>query len=59
LSGQAPPAEVADDENRTKQLLGSPFKFSRHGESGLAFSEVCPASPETCGRHRRHSFDVH
>lgn len=42
LSGQAPPAEVADDENRTKHLLGSPFKFSRHGESGLEFSEVLP-----------------
>ena len=42
LSGQAPPAEVADDENRTTHLLGSPFKFTRHGESGLAFSEVLP-----------------
>ena len=34
--------EVADDENRTTHLLGSPFKFSKHGESGLAFSEVLP-----------------
>lgn len=42
LSGQSPPAEVADDENRTKYLLGSPFQFSQHGESGLAFSEVLP-----------------
>lgn len=42
LRGQAPPAEVADDENRTKHLLGSPFKFSKHGESGLEFSEVLP-----------------
>jgi len=42
MSGQAPPAEVADDENRTTYLLGSPFKFSRHGESGLEFSEVLP-----------------
>ncbi|MBM3971366.1 MAG: DUF1501 domain-containing protein [Planctomycetes bacterium] len=42
LSGQAPPAEVADDENRTTYLLGSPFKFSKHGESGLEFSEVLP-----------------
>ena len=32
LSGQAPPAEVADDENRTTHLLGSPFKFSQHGD---------------------------
>jgi len=42
LSGQAPPGEVADDENRTSYLLGSPFKFSKHGESGLEFSEVLP-----------------
>ncbi len=42
LSGQSPPAEVADDENRTKHLLGSPFKFAKHGESGLEFSEVLP-----------------
>ena len=42
LSGQAPPSEVADDENRTTYLLGSPFKFSKHGESGLEFSEVLP-----------------
>ena len=32
LNGQAPPGEVADDENRTTHLLGSPFKFSKHGE---------------------------
>ena len=43
LSGQAPPAEVADDENRTTYLLGSPFRFSKHGESGLEFSEVLPS----------------
>lgn len=42
LDGQSPPAEVADDENRTTYLMGSPFKFSRHGESGLEFSEVLP-----------------
>ena len=42
LNGQAPPAEVADDENRTTYLLGSPFRFSKHGESGLEFSEVLP-----------------
>ena len=42
MSGQTPPAEVADDENRTTYLLGSPFKFSRHGKSGLEFSEVLP-----------------
>ena len=42
LDGQPPPAEVADDENRTTHLLGSPFKFSKHGQSGLEFSEVLP-----------------
>ena len=42
FNGQAPPAEVADDENRTTYLLGSPFKFAKHGESGLEFSEVLP-----------------
>lgn len=40
--GKTPPAEVADDENRTKYLLGSPFKFSKCGQSGLEFSEVLP-----------------
>lgn len=42
LHGQTPPAEVADDEKRTTYLLGSPFRFSKHGESGLEFSEVLP-----------------
>jgi hypothetical protein len=42
LDGKPPPAEVADDENRTTHLLGSPFRFSRHGESGVEFSEVLP-----------------
>ena len=37
-----PPAEVADDENRTTYLLGSPFKFAQYGQSGLEFSEVLP-----------------
>jgi hypothetical protein len=40
--GQNPPAEVADDENRTSYLLGTPFKFGKHGESGLEFSDVLP-----------------
>lgn len=40
--GQQPPAEVMDDEKRTTYLLGSPFKFSRHGQSGLEFSEILP-----------------
>ncbi|MDP7278133.1 MAG: DUF1501 domain-containing protein [Planctomycetaceae bacterium] len=40
--GTPPPAEVGDDENRTKYLLGSPFRFRPHGESGLEFSEIMP-----------------
>ena len=36
------PGEVADDENRTSYLLGTPFKFAKHGESGLEFSDVLP-----------------
>ena len=42
FSGKTPPKEVSDDENLTTYLLGSPFKFSRHGQSGLEFSEVLP-----------------
>lgn len=42
FDGKPAPAEVADDENRTTYLLGSPFKFSKHGQSGLEFSEVLP-----------------
>lgn len=40
--GKAPPAEVADDEKLTGNLLKSPFKFARHGESGLEFAETLP-----------------
>src|SRR6476660_2076191 len=40
--GKAAPAEVADDEKLTGNLLRSPFKFARHGQSGLEFSEVLP-----------------
>ncbi|MBM4078031.1 MAG: DUF1501 domain-containing protein, partial [Planctomycetes bacterium] len=40
--GQPAPAEVADDENRTTYLLGSPFKFSKHGDCGTEFSEILP-----------------
>lgn len=42
LDGKAPPAEVADDEKRTTYLMGSPFGFSRHGQSGLEFADVMP-----------------
>ncbi len=40
--GQAPPAEIADDERITGNLLKSPFRFRKHGQSGLEFSEVLP-----------------
>ncbi len=42
FDGTAPPDEVADDENRTKNLMGSPFQFRRCGDSGLEFSEIQP-----------------
>src|SRR5580693_3215428 len=38
--GKAPPAEVADDERITGNLLKSPFRFRKHGQSGVEFSEV-------------------
>ena len=40
--GKAPPAEVADDEKLTGNLLRSPFQFRKHGQSGLEFSETLP-----------------
>src|SRR4051812_32050449 len=40
--GKPPPAEVADDEKITGNLLGSPFKFRKHGESGIELSETLP-----------------
>lgn len=42
FDGTAPPDEVADDEKRTKNLMGSPFTFRKCGESGLEFSEIQP-----------------
>lgn len=42
LDGSAPPDEIADDENRTKNLMGSPFRFRQYGQSGLEFSEIQP-----------------
>jgi Protein of unknown function (DUF1501) len=38
--GQAPPAEVADDERLTGNLLKSAFRFRKHGQSGLEFSDA-------------------
>ncbi|HKI30490.1 MAG TPA: DUF1501 domain-containing protein, partial [Gemmataceae bacterium] len=40
--GKAPPAEVADDEKITGNLLKSPYRFGKHGASGLEFSETLP-----------------
>ena len=40
--GTPPPAEVRDDEQRTKYLLGTPFKFHKSGESGIEFSDRLP-----------------
>src|SRR5437660_8572293 len=39
---QPPPAQVADDERLTGNLLQSPFRFHKHGQSGLEFSETLP-----------------
>jgi len=42
--GKPPPAEVADDEKLTGNLLRSPFKFTPAGKSGTPFSELLPAT---------------
>src|SRR5207237_10088533 len=42
FDGKAPPAEVADDEKLTGNLLRSPYKFHKHGQSGLEFAETLP-----------------
>lgn len=42
FDGKAPPAEVADDEKITGNLLRSPFKFAPAGKCGTPFSEVLP-----------------
>ncbi len=66
--GEAPPGEVVDDENRTKYLLGSPFTFHRHGESGIEFSEIQPHVARHAdriavirsmfGEHRNHEQSI-
>ncbi len=35
-------AKTIGRERGGAKLMGSPFKFAQHGESGLWFSEVCP-----------------
>jgi hypothetical protein len=42
FDGQSPPAEVADDERITGNLLKSAFRYRKHGQSGIEFSEVLP-----------------
>jgi hypothetical protein len=49
--GKAPPAEVADDEKLTGNLLRSPFRFAKHGQSGLDFAETLP-------KIARHADDI-
>jgi hypothetical protein len=38
----APPKEVADDEKLTGNLLKSPFRFNKCGQSGIELSETLP-----------------
>jgi hypothetical protein len=40
--GQDPPSEIADEEKVTNKLLKSPYKFAKHGQSGLELSETLP-----------------
>lgn len=42
FDGKPPPAEVADDEKLTGNLLRSPFKFTPAGNCGTPFSELLP-----------------
>ena len=50
---QPPPAEVADDERITGNLLQSPYRFHKHGQSGLEFSETLPHTARHADRIRR------
>jgi hypothetical protein len=40
--GKPPPGEVSDDEKLTGNLLKSPYKFTKHGQSGIELSETLP-----------------
>ncbi len=67
-SGENPPPTVADDEERTKYLLGTPFKFNKHGESGIEFSDQLPSIAQHAdkiavirsmyGEHRNHEHSI-
>jgi hypothetical protein len=68
FDGTAPPDEVNDDEKRTTYLLGSPFRFRKHGQSGLEFSEILPnialhadkiaVIRSMFGEHRNHEQSI-
>ncbi|MBL8852214.1 MAG: DUF1501 domain-containing protein [Planctomycetaceae bacterium] len=51
FDGTPPPAEVADDENRTTYLLGSPFEFRKHGDCGVEYADTLPCIA-------RHADDI-
>jgi len=40
--GERPPASELKTERQTGGLMKSPFKFARHGESGIEVSEIFP-----------------
>jgi hypothetical protein len=42
LHGQAMPGENLRTERKTGTLMRSPYKFARHGASGLEVSEIFP-----------------
>jgi len=44
LDGKPFPGEVKYDDaaGATREVMGSPWKFSKHGESGMDFSELVP-----------------
>jgi hypothetical protein len=43
-SGESPPSEVVAKLGRksSRKLMGSPFRFAKHGESGIEVSELFP-----------------
>jgi hypothetical protein len=44
--GQRPPASALRTERGTSGLMMSPFRFSKHGQSGLEISEIFPRVAE-------------
>src|SRR5262245_11455387 len=41
-SGQQPPSGIKRTERKTGGLMPSPFKFAKHGQSGIEVSEIFP-----------------